>query len=773
MAADDAVPSAGAEMQLDLRETFGAPLPQGASWVDLEQTLNGAPLPSLSINASSALARRLLAALGESPELRKIDWANDRQQQRYAAMRNVKPCEQAFFLAQAAAVAAPTACSECARGGWFGTCATISHLGEDFPKACVGCLVRRYANKCRRRQADRLEADRHSVVLACKKLLEPLGIKITADAAAPDAPGVLTDAERTSIMNERAARLGLQLVPKRRYEELCSFEPAHWVRPRRAPRTRARTARRAAASSSSDSSEEEEASTSSAEESAGASGAESSTDDDDDAVASSQSSSSDFDVPAKCTPPFRTAGLPPRHERPRRLPKGPGKPRRSRAAAGRPASVSLLPAGTREAGPAGSDDEVRPPLSLPHPTIVLPGPRIVADAPTPAAVTAGSSTANAAAPSANGGAADVASAPVRRAAPSPPAGADLCALAPSLTLPAVDGAAGVSAPVLPLRRARTTFPQRATVSPSKHRDNRLGPVRRPRRGDDDDVVMSHHIAVYGLVHDSTKLPATPEWLREYVQAGLERKTLPWSPEWPAFDFDYQQGLSTDDWAGLVALSGFLTDLAIYAYLMLVCHTGNQATPGRYGVIDPALVHYLCYNEEEVEVESLPGWRRAAAVARSCQILFFPVNVEPDHWALAVYQLEARQCVFLDSRKPSKGSGDILLHLEAWLNQQDLLVGGGVQRLQNVSPKQDNDFDCGVFVCANARLVGEAGCLDGSPRYSQREIPGFWRHLTAKLRLGVLFPGFTHAAALDLGPDYVEEMVATGRPDVRLLSGSAV
>jgi sentrin-specific protease 1 len=92
-------------------------------------------------------------------------------------------------------------------------------------------------------------------------------------------------------------------------------------------------------------------------------------------------------------------------------------------------------------------------------------------------------------------------------------------------------------------------------------------------------------------------------------------------------------------------------------------------------------------------------------------IFCPINVNGNHWMLLVIDVERTTMHFYDSL-----ASDIWRYFRAaerWL-ADELTQGGGLDGWtfgSMQSPKQENGFDCGVFMLANANALGSGQLLN--------------------------------------------------------------
>ncbi|KAI5294721.1 Smt3-specific protease, partial [Ascosphaera acerosa] len=207
-----------------------------------------------------------------------------------------------------------------------------------------------------------------------------------------------------------------------------------------------------------------------------------------------------------------------------------------------------------------------------------------------------------------------------------------------------------------------------------------------------------------------------------------------------FELDFDGGLTKAEHDDLRQPRSWLSDAQVYAYLSLLCRAGNHHRPEYYGIVPPAFVHQLLFPHDGVNLGELPGYQQVVSVASRAYIVFFPLMVGSNHWALLACSPLAQRCVVLDSRKPCRGAARYMDRVEQWLVEIHALPPClPLRRAPNTSPCQQNNFDCGMFVCANARVIVDAASLEIQPTFRQRDVVRFRAQVTAGLRLGRIVP----------------------------------
>ena len=112
-------------------------------------------------------------------------------------------------------------------------------------------------------------------------------------------------------------------------------------------------------------------------------------------------------------------------------------------------------------------------------------------------------------------------------------------------------------------------------------------------------------------------------------------------------------------------------------------------------------------------------------------IFCPINVNGNHWMLLVVDVERKTMHFYDSLM-----SDVWRYFQAaerWLADEPSQGGGmyGWNYENSRSPKQDNGFDCGVFMLANANALGSGQLLS----HTQADCPRLREEMAKEIVLG--------------------------------------
>ena len=122
-----------------------------------------------------------------------------------------------------------------------------------------------------------------------------------------------------------------------------------------------------------------------------------------------------------------------------------------------------------------------------------------------------------------------------------------------------------------------------------------------------------------------------------------------------------------------------------------------------------------YQYSEVQKYTQTIHKKLYGVKRSIDRLIFPININKNHWVLAVIDLKNEKIIVYNSLK-STGDDDIVPILQKWLEadyldktKTELNIDGWYKK--NLKVPQQNNNDCGIFVCMFAMYSS----LDQSPK----------------------------------------------------------
>lgn len=132
------------------------------------------------------------------------------------------------------------------------------------------------------------------------------------------------------------------------------------------------------------------------------------------------------------------------------------------------------------------------------------------------------------------------------------------------------------------------------------------------------------------------------------------------------------------------------------------------------------------------------------------IILMPVHIQitekKAHWSLAVIDFRKRALFYYDSLEDQiEKSENCLEILQEYLEHEFSDKHGKELNIEyprinvNNIPWQQNNYDCGVFLCKFAEFITR----DASISFSQMEMPDFRQQMERELCNGVLDSGFVH------------------------------
>ena len=121
------------------------------------------------------------------------------------------------------------------------------------------------------------------------------------------------------------------------------------------------------------------------------------------------------------------------------------------------------------------------------------------------------------------------------------------------------------------------------------------------------------------------------------------------------------------------------------------------------------------------------------------IVFFPINVNRNHWAFIKLSVENQSFLYYDSMLTTEDNVVTQCKIakkfiEAMFTFSDLNISQW--HCQNVAntPKQIDISSCGVYTCQNAKCISRGESFSISPS----KIPNLRKEMVAEISLGFLF-----------------------------------
>ena len=191
----------------------------------------------------------------------------------------------------------------------------------------------------------------------------------------------------------------------------------------------------------------------------------------------------------------------------------------------------------------------------------------------------------------------------------------------------------------------------------------------------------------------------------------------------------------------------LNDAVIDAHLTLICHTSNGLFQGgelplapRYHAWSAQMSGYLAGRTEQFEERHLrQEWPPARFPQAAWEDIFchiFPVHVQVDHWVLMVLQMmeDGQRTLFCYSSVPGynesfRAPWEVISSWQFFKSKGALDVRNPRVDLPRPQPRQDNAFDCGVFVCGIVRWSVQSWDLS---TLTQSIIPEYRRRMILEI-----------------------------------------
>ncbi|VBB78234.1 Protease that specifically cleaves Smt3p protein conjugates, putative [Yarrowia lipolytica] len=174
---------------------------------------------------------------------------------------------------------------------------------------------------------------------------------------------------------------------------------------------------------------------------------------------------------------------------------------------------------------------------------------------------------------------------------------------------------------------------------------------------------------------------------------------------------------------------WLNDNVINFYFAMITERSKKAE-GKLPVIG-CMVTQFFKNLQEKGYSGVARWAKRAGIdVTKADYVFFPLNLNNNHWCLAVLDNVNKQIRQHDSLN---GDGTRNLHIiKDYLRQEAEKMhpgsGGMFDEYEIVSraesPQQFNGVDCGVFTCQNIELMARNAPLN----YSQEDMPTIRRRI---------------------------------------------
>lgn len=170
-----------------------------------------------------------------------------------------------------------------------------------------------------------------------------------------------------------------------------------------------------------------------------------------------------------------------------------------------------------------------------------------------------------------------------------------------------------------------------------------------------------------------------------------------------------QTLTYEDFASLSACH-CVNDQIIQQYLDMITRASTNGQQNRVASLDSLFASTLMQDRPYQVLKNLTNRVRLA----SLDLLFIPVNILGQHWALITLDFKKRLVWILDSLETChpvdlvKVSEKTLKFLQHWTRlEQGVALETDWSHVTEKSDQQQNNYDCGVFLMAHARILATA------------------------------------------------------------------
>lgn len=257
-----------------------------------------------------------------------------------------------------------------------------------------------------------------------------------------------------------------------------------------------------------------------------------------------------------------------------------------------------------------------------------------------------------------------------------------------------------------------------------------------------DVRLVEDLGKLHQVPSAEVFPAsTSDGFKRNVLLSYRRKQF-WQGEIPSWGpLSYM--LEEDDHTRMRNREAEFEVVQVMGYAHLLLSALPTAARSCVALVDPIFTTLL--REESFSVAAaLDGYAAGLEAVRRARVLLFPIH-DVDHWLFCAVDKEDWTVVEGDSMW---GEGDAyqeeqLAPILEWLQHVGICPPSGAPwtYLGNVFDQQENDYDCGVYLCAGVRTLLLQGRIDQRSSWTINSISKFRKHLLEELSVGTIDPSF--------------------------------
>ena len=175
-------------------------------------------------------------------------------------------------------------------------------------------------------------------------------------------------------------------------------------------------------------------------------------------------------------------------------------------------------------------------------------------------------------------------------------------------------------------------------------------------------------------------------------------------------------------------------LNMFLKILLDTHNGldRQDDPLPSAAFSSFFWTKLLGDDEVFDFDRVCTWQQSTTIGDVFQLryLFFPVNVDEDHWSLVVADFPAKTLRCLDSYGHRgtyylNHAHEYLKHKHRQLYKEELPHWDLIESSPLVVPQQGNTWDCGPFICSYVHQI----LLGQTPSWPQSVVENY-RHYIA-------------------------------------------
>jgi sentrin-specific protease 1 len=188
---------------------------------------------------------------------------------------------------------------------------------------------------------------------------------------------------------------------------------------------------------------------------------------------------------------------------------------------------------------------------------------------------------------------------------------------------------------------------------------------------------------------------------------------------------YKIAISNDDIQALIA-GDWINDNIINVFLLMIAERNYVLNWPKVHVMNTFFIPKLM----ESGYEGVKRWTKNVDIFLSKYILI-PVH-HINHWSIIIVDTTKETIKFYDSK--GRKECDELRAVKFYLEHEDDsdLMYWTIEDVENY-PKQQNDYDCGIFTCLYAEFITR----EAEMSFSQKDIPNYRESIARSILNGTL------------------------------------